>query len=554
MRSSRHLVFLPVIVMFALVQPAVMFARVQPAAAGGYTLHEPIPQDPRDDMALGVVLDGELPAAIETPSGVVRAPDPRKPAGSTDSIYASGGKSDLASNATYTPDRDTKRPDVLPYDDPFDPSTAPFKRLVAYDIVDANYTLHVRDTHLEPILDHASFAPDGGEEQFFEDLVVDVRPGSRVRIPGVGPGARVVRAHASSGGGSDIAIHLWRDGAENWFVEGMQPSRVRLVMELTIPRATFGGGFGNPRWTEYPPLQQLPANVAAAVQVVTAHIGVSRAQSPREVVRKLVAYYRAFADSDDPPRGNADIYLDLALSQKGVCRHRAFAFLVTALGLGLPTRMVVNEAHAWVEVHDGTLYRRIDLGGAGRTLGDPKSGKTAYAPPTDPFAWPSGATRGTDLADRANGAASGAASGAGGTSNGAGGTGPRTGSTGGTPATIPSTNMVSASSPDSTTSEKDERPASKIALSVADPDARRGGPLHVKGTVLADGEVCSNVVVDVVLREVSRRQHEVRIGSIATDLHGVFVGALVLPANVAVGDYEVTARTQGDMRCGGTTP
>ncbi|MEO6574289.1 MAG: transglutaminase-like domain-containing protein, partial [Polyangiaceae bacterium] len=521
------------------------------------TLHEPIPQDPRDDMALGVVLDGELPAAIETPSGVVRAPDPRKPAGATDSIYASSGKTDLVGSATYTPDRDTKRPDVLPYDDPFDPSTAPFKRLVAYDIVDANYTLHVRDTHLEPILDHASFAPDGGEEQFFEDLVVDVRPGSRVRIPSVGPGARVVRAHASSGGGSDVGIHLWRDGAENWFVEGMQPSRVRLVMELTIPRAAFGGGFGNPRWTEYPPLQQLPANVAAAVQVVTARIGVSRAQSPREVVRKLVAYYRAFTDSDDPPRGNADIYLDLALSQKGVCRHRAFAFLVTALGLGLPTRMVVNEAHAWVEVHDGTLYRRIDLGGAGRTLGDPKSGKTAHAPPADPFAWPSGATRGTDLADRSNGAAaSAAASGAGGTGSGsgAGGTNPRTGTTSGTPATIPSTNMSTTPAPADSKAEKDDRPASKIDLSIADPDARRGGPLHVKGTVVADGDPCSNVVVDVVLREIAHPRHEVRIGSIATDLHGVFVGALILPASVPVGDYEVAAHTQGDLRCGGTAP
>jgi hypothetical protein len=32
------------------------------------------------------------------------------------------------------------------------------------------------------------------------------------------------------------------------------------------------------------------------------------------------------------------------------------------------------------------------------------------------------------------------------------------------------------------------------------------------------------------------------------------VGALVLPANVPVGDYEVAAHTQGDMRCGAGTP
>ena len=69
------------------------------------------------------------------------------------------------------------------------------------------------------------------------------------------------------------------------------------------------------------------------------------------------------ASSNEPPTGHDDVYLDLALSQRGVCRHRAFAFLVTALHLGIPTRMVVNEAHAWVEVSDGTLWHRIDLGG-----------------------------------------------------------------------------------------------------------------------------------------------------------------------------------------------
>ena len=88
-------------------------------------------------------------------------------------------------------------------------------------------------------------------------------------------------------------------------------------------------------------------------------IGVSRAQAPREALRRLVSYFRAFAPSEDPPTGHDDVYLDLALSQKGVCRHRAFAFLVTALGLGLPARMVTNEAHAWVEVSDSRRWHRI---------------------------------------------------------------------------------------------------------------------------------------------------------------------------------------------------
>ena len=67
--------------------------------------------------------------------------------------------------------------------------------------------------------------------------------------------------------------------------------------------------------------------------------------------------------------------------QKGVCRHRAFAFLVTALGLGIPARMVANEAHAWVEVRGETGWQRIDLGGAAAAIEEDVSEPApAYAP------------------------------------------------------------------------------------------------------------------------------------------------------------------------------
>ena len=47
------------------------------AQRGGPVLHEPIPADPRDDIAMQVSTLGDLPAAIETKSGMVTAPDAR---------------------------------------------------------------------------------------------------------------------------------------------------------------------------------------------------------------------------------------------------------------------------------------------------------------------------------------------------------------------------------------------------------------------------------------------------------------------------------------------
>jgi hypothetical protein len=520
--------------------PLLALAVAGPAAAGtgGPVLHEPIPPDPREDLAMHVALDGDLPAALQTRSGIVSAPDPRAPTSPSDSAY---GATDPA---TFQPDRDTKRPEVAAYDEPFTPSTAPFKRLEAFDAVRDSYQLYVRDPHLTPL---PPGAPPGAEDEaFYADLVVDVSPGREVRIPTVGPGARIVRGRLGTGA-DDWAFRVMHDGADNWFLQAAArgPSRTRLVMELAIARATFGGQMADPSWSDLLLVPPLPDNVAHDAAEVRAAIGVSRAQRPREAVARMVQYFRAFTDSDEPPQGKGNVYLDLALSRKGVCRHRAFAFLVTAQSLGIPTRMVLNEAHAWVEVHDATTWRRIDLGGAGH-LANPASNavpeRAVYQPPVDPFAWPQNASRGDDMVADARARA--------GSSSPAPG-----GSSGATGAAAPASPQASSSSSPwspgaGAASDRDDRPASVLSLSVADSDAHRGMPLHVRGDVRSDGEACAHVTVEIWLRD-SRSQRLFLLGTLATADDGSFAGGLVVPGSTQLGDYDVVARTPGDARCGG---
>jgi transglutaminase superfamily protein len=86
-----------------------------------------------------------------------------------------------------------------------------------------------------------------------------------------------------------------------------------------------------------------------------------------------------------------DIYRDLCDSQAGVCRHRAFAFMITANAIGIPTRYVQNEAHAFVEVwFPERAWQRIDLGGAAlRMEVTGADDKTLHRPRADdPFAKP----------------------------------------------------------------------------------------------------------------------------------------------------------------------
>ena len=531
------------------------------AATPGPILHEPIAEDPREDVALAVSLDGELPAALETRSGLVSAPDPTKP-DERRSPYAPGQSGPGGSpDATFSPDRDTKKPDMLPYDEPFRPSTAPFKRLSAYDAVDENFVLHVRNTKLVPLSLQSGPVVPSVEETFYGDLVVDFVPGRPSRIPSVGPGTRVVKARAGIST-QDVPVRILRDSAENWFAEGDSMTRARLVMQLAIPRAAFGGTFGEPSWDRLPYVPALPPNVARAQDAVAKSIGVGRQFSPHENVTRMVAYFRSFQDSDESPPPKRDIYTDLALSKKGVCRHRAFAFLITALGIGLPTRMIANEAHAWVEVHDGTRYVRIDLGGAGNMLRDPLSSNVPFDPPPDPFSWPVGATRGDDLGNRAR-----ESQGPNGGNNGPSGRPSPNGSGAppqdrGRPPELPpppgSTQKSSSAAPSESSASDagaqkvipldDGRPRTTVAMALSSPSASRGGKLTTTGTVVADGDPCPRVPVELVLRE--KMGHETIVGSLATDDKGHYEGTLTLPRALPLGDYEIFARSGGDARCG----
>lgn len=493
-------------------------------AADGPILHEPIPLDPREDVALRVALDGDLPAAIDTPHGLITAPDPGRPIDSRDSR----ARLDAAPDATFQPDRDTKRPDVLPYEDPFTPSTAPFKRLLAFDAVDVNYTLFVRDKSVAPLPLRGTPSTDGSEETFFADVVVDFVANTKVRIPSVGPGARVLRARAAIQT-REVPFRLYRDAADNWFVEAETTTRARLVMELSIARDAFGGEFKDVRWEDLPRVPSLPNTVERAAMDAHARLGLGRQASPRDNVAKMVEYFRGFADSEEPPAASKDIYLDLVLSQKGVCRHRAFAFLVTSLALGIPTRFVANEAHAWVEVFDGTFWRRIDLGGAGRTMELSTINAVKHDAPPDPFSWPAGSTRGDDLADRARRATrSGAEGSESGRSDG------------------PSQGPVR---PERRV-QIGERPAARVELTVDQADVRRGLPMAVRGRVTSGGDSCAHLVVDIALRPAREVSKEVFLGTLATNDKGEFSGPLVLPRVVPLGDYDVVATTPGDAHCG----
>ena len=361
-----------------------------PAAAQRRLRHEFVPRSffERNQVSaqVGVALEeGEpVPRAVQRDGERLPAPGRAEADEPTFGAPADGG---IARPTEARPDRDTGSDSALRYHATFNPSVAPLRRNVAFDAMDADYRLHIGPGALRPVpLSERAAVP--GRELFWGDVRVGLSPGQPAGLPSVAPDMRILAVRTEP----EVAVEFLKDGADNFYVRSRWRGDVRVVF-LADADATY---FSGPS----------PGNVPLGVQAGQPHTGIPRAaRAPAQRVLealqvspqlpfdrgldRLVAWFRDFA-AGSPPSGRADIYEDLALGQTGVCRHRAFAFLVTARAVGVPTRYVQNEAHAFVEIRapDGR-WRRIDLGGEAPSL-DISGGqdRRLHTPPPDAFAKP----------------------------------------------------------------------------------------------------------------------------------------------------------------------
>ncbi len=516
-------------------------------AHAGPVLHEYFEVDLAEDLKLGATTrDGSFPAALETESGIVPAPQSAREVDPSTTTYG-GNSTPNSADSTYRIDRNTTRPSLVNYDDPFTPPITPFKRLYAYDAVDEGLELLVHDKSLKK-LQIGGQARDG-EDQFYADLFVDLAEGSAVRIPSVGPHARVLRAQLDP----PTSFDLMSDSAENWFIRADKRMRVRLMMQISVPRAVFGSPFANVTWRRLTrDLVALPEPLEREAKGVVAQLGISQAMQPREALTRLVRHFRSFKPSDQLPeaRNGAALYTELALSQKGVCRHRSYAFVITALGLGLPARFVRNEAHAWVEVYDGELWHRIDLGGAASQLRSEQDTRVApHRAPEDPFDWPAGSESALEMASQASTSNTQNSSG---TADLPKSNASRASRQNAAAPTTPPPASTEASSSDGqeedTPAPTDWRPATVLDFTLGSNSTRRGMPLELSGSAIADGEACAFARVDVRLKP--EEGDSITIGSLPTDADGKFSGAITVPLGIHVGHYELTVNTPGTAHCG----
>ena len=539
---------------------ACLLLAIAVVAAAQPVLHEYVPNIAAGEGSALVTSDSSpMPSAILSDGELLPVPEGGPREADEAPLRAQPGDGAMREEAgrrspSFRPDRITALESGVDYFEVFSPAIRPYKRMTALDEVslapDRTPVLLPRTGPRAPVPIEApaSAAPDGrGRDRFWGSVVIDFSTGTEVPFPSVSPESRILGVRTEP----NTALHFERDGADNLYAVLDQPAEigeVRVVFLMDAPRTYFGFEDGvalptAPANSLAAETRPLPASVAADAAVVLRELDV-RGEQPFDVVLgRLVEHFRSFVESSEPPTDTGHIYLDLTRGGRGVCRHRAYAFVITALQLGISARFVQNEAHAWVEVHmpENRGWLRVDLGGSAQ--GVRSHGPAEDAPPyrprvTDPLPQPDAYRAALEEAARASLSRDG-------------GSGPRAGRSGGDGWTSVGDEVSSPEPTSEGPAPSADGPHTPLELRV-DQDSfsvRRGLTLEVSGTANSMGAPVAGLRVELVLFDPERARERL-LGVTVTDEHGLYRAMVGVPTETPTGHYLLDVRSPGDAHVG----
>ena len=462
-------------------------------------------------------------------------------------------------------DYNTEADPTLHYASVFNPDVLPFKRMSALDGIGDDYTLRIAHGVISEI--PVGGTTDKTRDRFWGSMLVELKPGQDVPLPSVAPDMRVLSYEIKP----SVKLRFEKDGADNFYVR-TDDARASGTYRLVFLSDADAGYFA----PELPAHRMTPRQVAAATppelrpvippavqrqaMATLGHLGIDDGMELGVAFNKLVGYFRSFSAKPAPPQ-TGDVYRDLCDSQAGVCRHRAFAFMITADALGIPTRFVTNEAHAFVEVwFPERGWQRIDLGGAALKLEvTGADDKTLHRPRADdPFAKPDayknnytqleGDIKGLSqrqIADKhksldqspPSGAFGPGGKGAGGSGAGEGeGTGDRI---------LPDPNLPAAQI-------DPQKPTPRLLVTQSAASAYRGDLLHVEGRVDVGGKGLPDHRVDIFIAPAgSGGARSKPLGNAVTGPDGSFRVDLQVPGTVELATYEIWLSSPDDATYNG---
>jgi hypothetical protein len=520
--------------------------------------HEDLPSPGGDKVSpmIGATGSGNNPAAFTAGDKVLPKPSAEREAAPARNQPVLGNGGFGADRATsMTPDDKTGSDGTLHYISVFNPDVLPFKRMSALDAVTGDFQLGIARPALVGVTVGGTTAKD--RDRFWGDVYVKLSPGVDAPLPSVAPDMRILSYEIEP----DLPLAFSKDSADNFYVRSDAPraeGTYHLVFLADADAGYFAPSLPAGRYTarrvtqEAPPglAPQLPVAVRTSAMRQLARIGIDADMQLDVSFNRLVGYFRAFQAKDLPPSQGGNLYDELCDNQAGVCRHRSFAFMITANALGIPARYVQNEAHAFAEVwFPGRNWQRIDLGGAALRMDvTGADDKTLHRPRAeDPFTKPDaykdsytqleGEIKGLtaqQLDDKHKSLDDAPASGdfdAGSGSD----------RVAGPDRITPDPNLP-------TVTQDPKKITPKLTITLADASAFRGDVIHVEGLATTDaGKRIADHPIDVYLAPAGRNgTNPVPLGRTVTDASGRFSQDFTVPGSLHLATYELYLASQED--------
>jgi hypothetical protein len=211
------------------------------------------------------------------------------------------------------------------------------------------------------------------ELRFQGEIPLYVASNQPIAIPSVSPTANIISYTSSS---PDVPFDFFKDGADNYYVVASRLAHGQNI-QLTIMTTANASYFQpyNPLIPETLTINEIPEtmkhtpppSVCEKARLIIGDLGLTGETNVKKIIHTMVEYFSNFTKGDIPtPEQEPDTYIAIARAKHGACYPRSYAFFITANAIGIPTRLITNDCHAFVEVYIPPYgWEMIDLGGLG---------------------------------------------------------------------------------------------------------------------------------------------------------------------------------------------
>jgi len=277
----------------------------------------------------------------------------------------------------YSNDPDAFHPDTLDTGGTpvltrvFDPTAGLEKRVLVLDSVanESDFPIRTRNRTLMGITPQPAAAPQF-EERAAGLISLTLEAGVARRIPTPAPGFILLDYYVYDKGNGSILpsdqTSFFVDSARNLYILSTRDAAAQLLYFVgwnisgnvdSIPGTARAGPLEN--GGSYPEeiMPGLPPGLAGEVETFILASpdplirGLENETGVKAIITNLTAFFSSFSGGDIPEPGeNESVFRAIAGSGTGAARHRAYAFMITAIYKGVPCRFVDNHGHAHVEI------------------------------------------------------------------------------------------------------------------------------------------------------------------------------------------------------------